>query len=729
MADNSNDQTTKIPPLENWAAQTFAYGFLLDRSLTIDYSGNAAPNQSGKGGFDRPQPDDIHLLNLNPQSFDQREPLATEIGFSVGGGKFIESRGGIIKHVAIRGTTGFLPPVAPYATHLAVASTNSFNANSDNVGTILRARSKQTGFYEFFHLRQLFRKFMLERRQGKNIAMHWLDFKSDEFWIIEPLQFNMSRSRFGYNYDISFDCLEPSQRRVSMRKQGMDRGISIPGRDVGADALRLLKNPLHASLDSVTARAINRITQLSSSAKGFVQRFSTGVLTLKLQSIISAATAIQSFFADVAAIRRTILDTPLSLYRQLYSALIGLEDAYTSVTPDAFKVDVNEWMIEMRFMTEGLISHHLDIYGSTPGQALIEENKKYTQPRATQGTKNNFFEEPTSSSSSPVVNPFIGTSGLDLVGSVEQMAATTALRAEDVLTGENIFDVAQRLLGDAKRFIELVVLNQLKAPFIVSDPNNKLSSTIAWGEKIYVPAVQDALSLSTASPITTPVQAFAGAVPIPLTDVSSVFGNADYLQNPWREDMWVGFTIEMTSGALLGQKRIIIANDESTVTVNRAFATPPALNDAFKIYLELFTSRRAPSPETVAFGRDMMAVFSTQRGVLTDGTVDLTLGPLKQTQTVEGLENLEQAIALCLQTTRGSNKSNPEYGTSSVIGRPAEPNSIAMHVFYVRQALMADPRISAVERPTLTYSGTSFFFSFYVRPVRVQRTLFFRIPI
>jgi hypothetical protein len=106
MADNDDHPSVKLPPLGNWAAQTFAYGFLLDRSASLDFSGNAAPNQSGMSGFAKPQPDDLHLLNLNPQSISFEEPLATAIAPSMGGGQFVESRGAVAKHGSIRGTTG-----------------------------------------------------------------------------------------------------------------------------------------------------------------------------------------------------------------------------------------------------------------------------------------------------------------------------------------------------------------------------------------------------------------------------------------------------------------------------------------------------------------------------------------------------------------------------------------------------------------------------------------------
>lgn len=714
--------TGQLPPLENWASQTFAYGFMLDRSDTPDYSGNAAPNQSNKSGFANPHPDDLHLLNLNPQALSFDEPIATEVRPSQGGGKFVESRGGVMKTITIRGTTGILPPIAAYATHMEKISSLPTNVNAFPAVSATRA----TGFYEFFRLRGLFRKFMDERKAGKIVAMHWLNFKEDDFWRIEPLRFRLDRTRFGYNYDINFELLEPSQARpANMRGDS----VAVVGtRDRGADALKLLRNPLNAAIDSPTRKALTRISQMSSSAKRFVQQFSTGVLTLKFQSVLNKATAIQSFFADLSAIRRTILETPLSLYRQLYSALIGLENAYTEVTQDAFKEDINEWCVEMRFLTEGLIAHHVATYGTTVGQAFIEENKKFTQPLARQGTKDNFFEETSASSGSLTVDPFVGSSGLNLIGDLQKMAATTALRAEDVLTGETIFDFAQRVLGDAQRFVDVVVVNQLAPPFIVSDPKNKPPGTVAWQEKLYVPAVDDEAVLNSATPVYAASPSFSDAVFFAhIEDLTLV--EADTTSNPWRTNMWAGHTVEITSGVLLGEKRVVVSNTASVLRVNRAFASAPAGGVKFSMRMETFSQRKTVTPETAAFGRDMMAVFSKTNGIISEGTVDVVMGPSRDLARVEGLDNLEQAIALCLQTPRGSNKANPQYGVVRPIGRLADPNEIALYVFSVRQALLQDPRIASVERPRVVFENGTMSFTGYVRAVRVQRTAFFRIPI
>lgn len=728
MASNSQDPTVKMPPLGNWQAQTFAYGFLLDRSATLDYSGNAAPNQSGRTGFDKPQPDDLHLLNLNPQSLSMSEPLATSTVPSQGGGIFTESRGGVLKTLTIRGTTGLLPPVAPYAQQMKGPQITD-TVQQTALDAAMSQMQNATGFFEFYRLRRLFRQFMLERKQGKSVQMHWLDFKGDEFWIVEPVTFDLERGRFTYTYDIRLTLTQPSQLKLSHKNQGQDSKIrGLDSRDYGA---AMLQNPINGALDPSQLSALSRMVQMANGASAFINNFALGVVNTKLQSVLSAIGDVQQFFSDISAVRRASTDAALNLYKQTYSAIQGLSDSWDSVTPEAFKKDINEWQIEMQMVTEGLMSNHLLTFGSSPGQQFQTENAKYTTPLAVGGTKTAFLTETTNSNQVTQVS-----SGLALIGNVEQMMSTTAMRAEDILTGESIFDVAQRVLGDAQRFIDLVILNQLKPPFIIADPANKTPGVLAWTDKILVPASEESASLSSAAPVQASVPSFSSTVSLvpvaPLSPLTQFYVTTP--QYPYRDNMWLGFTVTWTSGLNVGQTRVITCNTDqlngtTLFTLNRALPNAVQLNDAFAVALIYFTSQPLVTPDDAAFGMDVMGIFSKSNGVLTDGTTDIMVGPLKDLVTIRGFANFQQAVTLALQTPRGANKSNPLYGTTPVVGRPLEPNILALNVFYTRQSLLQDPRISSVEQPQLVLDSGSLFFTVYIRPVRVQRTLFLRIPV
>ena len=59
-----------------------------------------------------------------------------------------------------------------------------------------------------------------------------------------------------------------------------------------------------------------------------------------------------------------------------------------------------------------------------------------------------------------------------------------------VRIGDTLPSLAQRVLGDGLRWRELVTLNNLKPPFLVSslDPLDRLPDTMLWGDWIKVPA-------------------------------------------------------------------------------------------------------------------------------------------------------------------------------------------------------------------------------------------------
>lgn len=714
-----HDLILQMPPLENWAAQTYAYGFLLDRTRA---SIAAAAAYGVPGGADIPTADDIHLLNLNPKDINEEEPFATRIAMSFDGGKVRESRGGIHKSITIRGTTGFLPPVAPHATHMRRQANLLVPVEIDSVEVM----KQSTGFFEFYRLRQLFRTFGQARKAGKLIDMHWLNFKADEFWVIEPLAFSMHRGRFTYEYDIRFDLIEPSKSKASYLGQGFD-AFEFEGARTSstAELLALVRNnPIGGTLDPATRTALDRVNEMTQSAVQFTQQFSLGFVAVKWQALLTLLGQVQQTFAAVSTIRRTALDIPMTLLRQTYSAVQGLQTAYSEMADDGFRADINEWSIEMQFLIEGLTVSQMDKY-SSPGSDLSDKDRQYVERRAVQGTTNQLMQEVAGAKGSPPASPFIGVSGLSLMTDVEALIKTTTFKPEYVLTGESIYDVAQRTLGDAQRFIELIVFNRLEAPYVVASALNRPPGTIAWGESILVPVSTDSEALNTALPAAQRVS----ALEVVTTSAAANAFDVLYSAGAWREDQWTGFTVEIMSGPQAGQKRIVVSNDDTSLSVNRAFGGNIGDTVTFRLYLELFSARRTPTPETAAYGRDIMLVFPKSQSSTQVTGVDVMIAPHGDIATVEGIDNLEQAIAVTLNTVRGSNKALPNFGTTSVVGRKFEPNMAALHLFFVRQALLADSRIESIERPRIEFDAGTMWFDCQVKPVDARRTLLFRIPI
>lgn len=100
------------------------------------------------------------------------------------------------------------------------------------------------------------------------------------------------------------------------------------------------------------------------------------------------------------------------------------------------------------------------------------------------------------------------------------------------------------------------------------------------------------------------------------------------------------------------------------------------------------------------FGSDLRLVFP--RG---ETGVDLALG-LQDLETINGLENLVQALTLRLLVDRGelAGLAHPRYGSRirDLIGEPLDRPNLELLRRYVRQELLRDPRVEEVLQVTVT---------------------------
>ena len=100
------------------------------------------------------------------------------------------------------------------------------------------------------------------------------------------------------------------------------------------------------------------------------------------------------------------------------------------------------------------------------------------------------------------------------------------------------------------------------------------------------------------------------------------------------------------------------------------------------------------------FGTDLRLAFA--RG--SEGA-DLAVG-LQDLETVEGLENLVQALTLRLLVDRGelAGLAHPRYGSRirDLIGEPLDRANLELLRRYVRQELLRDPRVEEVLQVSVT---------------------------
>jgi len=706
--DDSEMVGTALPPLENYN-KAFSYGFFLERPderITMDQLTN--------------DPERYIELVLNPQQLTWREPVATKVRITQGGGKVIESRGGVIKHGTVSGTTGYLPTTSPEVSTAAAVST----------------QPQRSGYADFYKLRRLFRIFMEERRlKGTDaIKMHFMDYKADEFWLIEPSEFQMPRTSkrpLLYSYNITFDAIEPSYSPKLLVSVTQDDPTALEGGvDAAVDSLTRTNSGGIAGQETaggsamqrraVRAQYVNRLQQIHQMAASWTAKTS-GVVKQSFQGAmawIDGAIGILNLPGDFAGV---VVTTAITCLKQLSTSIQGGFDAVDRYAEENIKMEANAYWLELRRINDQLQVMVDSQLVNTAGSKFAAANARYTEQRGTAGNQSQAVEEPEDSDGQFSVNPLLGRAGLGLVSDIQALQQLSTVSPEIIMDGEDIYSLAQRLLGSSMRFMELVVLNDLEAPYIFNDPMAKPPNTLAWGESILVPALKTKpVEVDSTAPEPS-IESYSGA----FTDVVGLV--LEDAEMAFRPGALIGMTLTVTSGPAFtsgDNQRIVVDNTETTVTVGRDWSDAPSAGDTYTLHLETFTLRRTVSPEVAAFGRDLLAV------PVNDGAgqirYNLALNALNDLAMVEGEECLFQRLAILMGLERGTHPIHKQVGVPRPLGRKVDSSRLLLYSYFARQTLLGDPSVARVINPRFVQAGDTMSFQAEVQPVRIKGAKFFQ---
>lgn len=641
------------------------------------------------------------VFNLNPQNITWREPVATAITPTQGGGKVIESRGGILKHGQVSGTTGYLPPGqhsdGGIPTFTPGGSRASLVDESDpDLDLKLGVKS---GFYKFHKLRHLFRLYMWERRRGNTkVTLHYMDFKHSEFWRVEPTDFTLRRSAkkpFCYDYDINFTAIEPSE---TMQEVSFVL-------DAAVDAVLGLtrKGTLAAStVYDNTQVSIERIKTLRESGLGYVQHLSGSVQRL-FQNTLLYVSKVTQFFDDVYSIARTGLDLPITLLKQTRGALHALSDVVEKFAPDNIKEELNGWWLEMIGLVNDITVTVLASEQSDAGRLSDD----FRVGKAKQGFQTDLLQESSSSLGS------IDGPGLEIDVTDSQ------LKAIPVIDGDTIWSIAQRVFGDISRFVDLVVINNLNAPYIVSNKNNKPTGTVAWGESLLVPATtQD--SLVAVAGVSTTVPTYSGVCTA--TGVSTELIDTAARTLPWQSNQWAGYTLTLRPGSSNEERRVVLSNNNTTMTLNHSWNIPPAVNDSYTLTLVILADGRPLSPDARAYGRDILLAFKRSDVNYARSRATCVLNTRGDLATVAGMDNVLQAVQIRAETELRTHPFHLSFGVALPIGRPWSESTNFLYTYFARRSFLQDPRIASVKNVAVVIRDGILRFSAEVQPVHSQKT-------
>lgn len=97
------------------------------------------------------------------------------------------------------------------------------------------------------------------------------------------------------------------------------------------------------------------------------------------------------------------------------------------------------------------------------------------------------------------------------------------------LWGETIQQFARRTMGDAEKWVEIVNLNDLKAPYVAAQASERIA---AWGDMLMVPAVKGVITVESDPDAVfgTDILLHHGELLVENGDIKTVSGVKNYVQ-------------------------------------------------------------------------------------------------------------------------------------------------------------------------------------------------------
>ncbi|NBU69851.1 MAG: hypothetical protein EBS53_00075 [Bacteroidetes bacterium] len=396
-----------------------------------------------------------YFFRVPPKVHEFDEPFATSISNTQDHGKYVESYGSIQKAIRISGTTGLRPnKIAPTTIPvLGVTETQLSAVLGNGLSPSIRTLSpdEKTGHDDIIFLRNIFRKYSDLKASDSlsgRVVMLWRNLKDADYWVVEPEDFKLSQgsnspltyeysiafktlARFDFSYSLTPDPLEDARSRQRIASRVQEYGQNI------------------LNIFFTVSNQLNRL-------QGFSTFISNTILSPAL-GVINGLNAVKSTSFGVV---RGLLNQVTTLSTNLQVAIAQL----TEITEPADSVV--RALRRLQIVCAQIQSEPIASESATPDVGLILNN--YSAIYEIAGTITTARRAPDSSPT------YIGYE-----------STPAAVGADTVGEGEDIRDLATRLLGDRSRWRILVALNRLRSPFTapVASPG-----VLAPGDTILFPA-------------------------------------------------------------------------------------------------------------------------------------------------------------------------------------------------------------------------------------------------
>lgn len=382
-----------------------------------------------------------HRLQINPQDLQQDEIFAIEVTPTFRG-VIVEHQGSVLKDITISGTTGVSP------------MRREGGALSDSGRPILQ--SGISGYEEFHELRNYFRVYVEAKRSeaksaNKELRMVFKNFKDSEFLFVEPQRFTM--------------------RRSSSRPFMYDYSISLKG--IGVSSVEKTTPNMFESIDNMLENVqdyFNAATGIINGSIGIITRFQRDISATLLgplraiQIAISAVRGGGNLLSTYSVTRKTIDDLRV---------IVG---KIRNDLSDGFGIDMAAFnSFAGRSPTLSAASGRSPTYQE---RKVLNAMNLITRGLLLLSRQNDLFEQDVFSINSGVLATYNDSITLDTPQTVRQSS---------ILGNDDIQTIAAREMGDADKYREIILLNNLKPPYIDAAGG---SGVLKPGDKILIPQQQ-----------------------------------------------------------------------------------------------------------------------------------------------------------------------------------------------------------------------------------------------
>jgi len=559
-------------------------------------------------------------FSVPPKVIEITEPFSTQITPTQNGGKLIESQGSILKQIVVQGTTGVRPNTgltdifgiqgsgnvlnqvsgvnAQLGNFPAVNQGISLLQGADRLATGFGGLSANeiTGHDDIIFLRNIFRLYadLKGKGQGQTIGMVWSNQKDGDYWLVEPKDLKVaqsSNSPLSYNYTLTlttlarFDAEASSIFDIVSEVRSAKRWLSQVG-DFSRD-LFVAYTTLNTNLDKLEGLPINLTSLIIAPTAAVINTLqATNVSTRRNKAQLRAQCQALSENVNIA----------LNAVRD---ATAASNSSLATLTPQ----NVYERSLRRIFQVSNKILAN-QLISKTVSDDVLDRQVTLTTAYDKGGT--------TAAQRIPPI-----TAGDPTYIGNQQIAAGVA--QSFVYAGEDIFDLAARLLGDFRLWKSIVVLNQLRSPY-VSDTST---------EGVLIPG--DAV-----------------LYPVPVSR-------------------------GMSSNAISAYQ----ADGNEAINRDR-------------------------DPLEIAYGRDLRlrSTDTAQRNL-----TDIEVSQSGDLSTIQGIDNVVQAMRLKFATERGELPAHPNYGARYSLGTKATPTSINQFRIDTRSTILSDPRVKLINNITFVTHG------------------------